>query len=481
MALAKGSFMTDRLSHYPSAETAFPVVGEWVTTALLDGDPADVCLRMGRPVSRQELSDLTAGHRQQLESAGLATGGAVTLHLPPSLAYVASLLAAWQLGAQVSLLDHRLAPAEVQRALDRLAPQVVVGPGQVTSSPMSGYADAVAVAQPRAGGRPAQTEHSLIQLSSGSTGPSKVIARTAADLVAELERYDQLSEYPRRGDRIVLLASIVHVLGLVGGLLYSLHAGVQLVYPDRLTAEGIRAAVTSGDEPAMVLGVPFHAELLAAVSKPVPQLVRMVVAGELLRPPVRDAFTAGYQVPLGTMYGMTELGVIATDLSGRNAPAVAPAPGMTLRVADGELQVKMAASPYVGLVDPTRWSDGWLHTRDAAMIDEATGLVTILGRLDSQVSIGGLKVDLTEVEQTLCELPEVAVAVVSYHDAIEAYLVLHEGCAVADAEAAMTDQLAAYKQPRHLYVLTEMPRTATGKVVRDRAVLRAAAGAAVSP
>jgi acyl-coenzyme A synthetase/AMP-(fatty) acid ligase len=175
--------------------------------------------------------------------------------------------------------------------------------------------------------------------------------------------------------------------------------------------------------------------------------------------------------------------VIATDLSGEHAPAVAPAPGMTLRVADGELQVKMAASPYIGLVDPTRWADGWLHTRDAARIDEATGLVTILGRLDSQVAIGGLKVDLTEVEQTLCELPQVAVAVVSFDTAIEAYLVLREGCALADAVAAMTDQLAAYKRPRRLHVLTEMPRTATGKVVRDRAVLRAVVGAgpAVTP
>jgi acyl-coenzyme A synthetase/AMP-(fatty) acid ligase len=472
--------MTDRLSHYPAAETALPATGEWVQAEFLDGDPADVCLQMGRPVRRDELSALVWRHREDLASAGLGAGGTVTLHLPPSLAYVASLLAAWQLGAQVSLLDHRLAPGEVQRALDRLMPQVVVEPGRVASSAMSGYADVSAAAQARAGGRPAATGHSLIQLSSGSTGPSKVIARTAADLVAELVRYDQLGEYPRRGDSIVLLASIVHVLGLVGGLLYSLHAGVQLVYPDRLTADGIRAAVTASHGPVMVLGVPFHAELLAAAPKPVPRLTRMVVAGELLRPPVRDAFTAGYGVPLGTMYGMTELGVIATDLSGQNAPAVVPAPGMIMRVVDGELQVQMAASPYVGLADPTRWADGWLHTRDAAVIDEATGRVTILGRLDSQVAIGGLKVDLTEVEQTLCQLPAVAVAVVSFDQAIEAYLVLREGFAVADAQAAMTDQLAAYKRPRQLHVLPEMPRTATGKVVRDRAVLVAAAAASAA-
>jgi acyl-coenzyme A synthetase/AMP-(fatty) acid ligase len=223
--------------------------------------------------------------------------------------------------------------------------------------------------------------------------------------------------------------------------------------------------------------VPFHAELLAAGGGPVPQLSRMVVAGELIRPWVPGAFTARYGVPLGTMYGMTELGVIATDLDGSSHPALAPAPGMTLRVADGELLVKMPASPYVGLVDDTRWVGGWLRTRDAASIDQDTGRVTILGRLDSQISVGGLKVDLTEVEQTLCALAQVDSAVVAYDGVIEAYLVLRDGSAVSDVEAALADHLAPYKRPRDLHVLESMPRTATGKVSRDRAVLRAAAGA----
>jgi acyl-coenzyme A synthetase/AMP-(fatty) acid ligase len=203
----------------------------------------------------------------------------------------------------------------------------------------------------------------------------------------------------------------------------------------------------------------------------------MVVAGELVRPWLPARFTAAYGVPLGTMYGMTEVGVIATDLSGCNAPAVAPAPGMSLRVAGGELLLRMPASPYIGLIDETRWADGWLHTRDAASIDQATGLVTILGRLDSQISVGGLKVDLTEVEQTLCALPGVDSAVVAYDGTIEAYLVLREDGQVSGVEAALAEQLAPFKRPRRLRVLSAMPRTATGKVSRDHAALRAAAEA----
>jgi acyl-coenzyme A synthetase/AMP-(fatty) acid ligase len=465
----------------------FPA-GEWVRDALLAGDPGDPCIWMGGPVTRGELAALVDARQRMLEAGGLRPGGTAALNLPPSLEYVATLLAAWRTGAQVSLLDHRLVRHEVSNALERLAPQVVVTADSVTAAPMAGYARAVAHVEARAGGRPAATPHVLIQLSSGSTGPSKIIARTAADLLAELGRYARLDEYPRRGERIVALASMVHVLGLVGGLLHSLHAGARLVFPERLTADGIRAAVTAGTEPTMVLGVPFHAELLTTGGGPLPQLRRMVVAGELMRPRQPGEFAAIYGVPLGSMYGMTELGVIATDLSGRDAPAVTPAPGMSLRVADGELLVKMPASPYIGLIDDTRWADGWLRTRDAATIDEETGLVTILGRLDSQISVGGLKVDLTEVERTLCALPVVDSAVVVYDGVIEAYLVLRRGSPASDAsagdvEAALAQRLAPYKRPRRLHVLDSMPRTATGKISRNHAVLRAAATAqpAVEP
>jgi hypothetical protein len=99
--------------------------------------------------------------------------------------------------------------------------------------------------------------------------------------------------------------------------------------------------------------------------------------------------------PLGNMYGTTEVGVIATDLSGRLAPAVQPTPGP----------------------------------------------LTINGRLDSQVSIGGLKVDLTAEE----------------------------------IQADLGERLAAYKRPRSPYVLGDFPRTTTDKIVQGPVALRSVA------
>ncbi|WP_034261386.1 class I adenylate-forming enzyme family protein [Actinospica robiniae] len=447
----------------------------WVDEILLGGSESQECLFLGAPVGRGELRRLVAERQRELAAAGAAPGGTVALCLAPSLAFVANLLAAWRIGAQAVLLDHRLTPYETEQALERLAPQVVVSASAPYGGHLRGFHAVQEQARARPGGQPAGNGCVLVQLSSGSTGPSKVIGRTAADLIAELERYKKMDGVPRRGERIVSLASMVHVLGLVGGLMYGLHAGVQVAIPQRMTADGILATVAEGSAPTTLLGVPFHLELLSAVGTPpsLPQLTGMTTGGELVRAQVRDAFVDRYGIRLGNMYGMTEVGVIATDLFGEHRPALEPAPGMTIRERDGELHIAVARSPYLGETDPARWSDGWLHTRDAGTVAPGTGLLRVSGRRDSQVSIGALKVDLTEVEHTLAALPEVAGAVVVHGSVIEAYLVLREPGTLARVEQRLTEQLAAYKRPRVLHVVDQLPRTATGKLVRDPNVLLA--------
>ena len=134
-------------------------------------------------------------------------------------------------------------------------------------------------------------------------------------------------------------------------------------------------------------------------------------------------------------------------------------------------------SDVVSLVPVT---SGAYDTKDAGTVDPAAGLVTIRGRLDSQVSVGGLKVDLTEVEQTMAALPEVAEVVVVYDGDIEAYLALTEGSTVDSVHTAVATELAAFKRPRRTHVLDRLPRTATGKLVRNPAALREAADPATT-
>lgn len=448
----------------------------WVDEYLLGGRGDAVCAVFDQPITRDALREQVSARAAQLHEAGLRPGGTISLRLPPGAAYVVNLLAAWRTGAQVSLLDHRLTPHEVDQVMARIAPQLVVSAPGTSGRVPRGYTDVTAVVTPYAG-RPAESGHALLQLSSGSTGTSKIIGRTSANLIAEVERYLRIDGIPREGERVVLLASMVHVLGLVGGLLHGLHAGVQLTLPRFLSTEAIFDAVAADTAPTTVLGVPFHLKLLIAAERlaGLANLKHVILGGEPVPAQVRESFADRYQVPLGNMYGMTEAGVIATDLYGMNRPALEPAPGMALRERSGRLLLAMEQSPYIGPDRADRWAQGWLHTGDAGTVDPATGLVTVLGRGDSQVSVGGLKVDLTEVEQTLAALPGVAGAVVVCDGSIEAFVALEHPDARAGLRDAMAAQLAPYKIPRRLHLLAELPSTPTGKRVRNAAVLRAAA------
>ena len=452
------------------------------TTALVDetllaGPGHEVRLWFGEPVDLATLRRLVTGRHAELTRLGLRPGGSMALWLPPSLEYVATLLAGWRAGAQLVLLDYRLTRHEVDAALARLRPQVLVSAGGGVGSALRGHHPVTASLAALAG-RPARTPHALVQLSSGSTGPSKVIGRTAASLAAEIERYGRIAGMPGHGERIVILSSLTHTYGLVGGLLHGLARGAQVVLADQLTSNGIIAAVSAA-VPTVVLGVPFHLELMAAVTRApaLPRLTAAICGGEPVRPELPAAFAQRYGVRLGQCYGMTEVGVIAMDPAGVFGPGVGPpAPGMSVRVDAGELLVGVEQTPYLGEADPARWAGGWLRTRDAGTVDPDTGSVRVLGRLDSQVCVGGMKVDLGEVEHTLAGLPGVSEAIVVFDGGIEAYLALSAPATPEGIDEELAGRLAPYKRPRQLHVVPRLPRTPSGKRIRDLASLRAAAG-----
>ncbi|MDQ3405035.1 MAG: acyl--CoA ligase [Actinomycetota bacterium] len=456
--------------------------GQWVDDLLLAGPDDQACLRLGDQLDLAALREAVGQAELELRAAGLSVHGTAAIYLPPSLSYVVTVLAVWRIGAQAQVIDHRLTEHELDRALTRLRPQLIIRPVTRAGGALRGFQVVTARIDLRPDGVPSATAHAMVQLSSGSTGPSKVIGRTVGELVDEVHRYAQVDGMPVRGERLVVLSSMAHAYGLMGGLLHSLHSGVEIVLPERATVDGIRRVIAESQARTTVMGVPFHFELLASVAdpEPLPQLVAAVSAGDRLRPDVAEAFRARYGVRVGEIYGMTEMGLIAADMSGANRPATGwPAPGIEVRVENGELLVARPVTPYLGEADPTRWVDGWLRTKDAATIDDETGLITVLGRLDSQVAVGGMKVDLTEVEQTIVALDEVAIAVVTFTGSIEVYLELAGDAELSTVETKLTERLAVFKRPKRFHLMSTLPRTATGKPVRDVSVLREAAAVAI--
>jgi acyl-coenzyme A synthetase/AMP-(fatty) acid ligase len=263
------------------------------------------------------------------------------------------------------------------------------------------------------------------------------------------------------------------VLGLVGGLLNCLHTGAELVVPRNVGVAGILRCLTETKQRAVLLGVPSQMGLLARVSHPLslPRLEQIITGGELLREDLREDLVKRYRVRVGTMYGMTEAGVIATDLSGALRPRLQLAPGQRMRSHGGALLLHRPVNPYLGGTGANRWSKGWLRTGDAGQVNPDTGQVTVSGRLDAQVSIGGQKVDLHEVEDLLVGAPGVCDAVVVYDGAICAYTVLSDPDALSQVEAYARERLASYARPRAVRVVPSIPRTATGKPVRSARAL----------
>ncbi|CCH29460.1 class I adenylate-forming enzyme family protein [Actinosynnema sp. NPDC047251] len=411
-----------------------------------------------------------------LGASSITRGSTVAVQLLPSFTLLWSLFALWSRGAQVMLLDPRLTPTETTRLLELCRPQFHLTTGGVarTFTPFRDQCEVLV--RPMRSGAPAQGDHRLIQFSSGSTGLPKVIGRTGGSLLTEVERFARLSDMPRLGENVLLLSSLAHSFGLIGGVLHALNAGAALHFAGRPN-RGALLSVLAGRRIAAVLGVPAHYALLGRPGdvEPLPDLRLAVSGGEALPPEVFARFEELFGVRIGQAYGMTETGIIATDLTGRHGPPAVgvPVPGLCTEVVDGTLRVRLAETPYLHVDADDRYVDGWLHTRDRCVRRPGTNVLEITGRTDSLVSIGGLKVDLMEVEAVLAEHPDVREVVVVYGEAVEAHLVIAPSLARSELLAWCHERLSTYKIPKAFHFRTALPRTSNGKPVRNRDLLHA--------
>ncbi|MCI0386308.1 class I adenylate-forming enzyme family protein [Streptomyces sp. CNQ085] len=459
------------------------LVAPWWGDQLLREQPDDaVWARTRRDVTWAELRDRVEQSIGIFVAHGIGPGSSVALRLPPSLTGIWSLLALWSLGAQVQLLDHRLKPAEVQRILDLCEPRYYV---HFTDRAPALFQDECEVyVQWRRGGREAVTGHCLVQFSSGSTGRPKVIGRTSQSLRAELQAFSSLDAMPRRGERVLLLNSTIHSLGLIGGVLHAMNTGATLVFASSLQVDVLLRTLAE-EEIDAVFGVPFHYDLLGRAPAPpaLPHLRLAVSGGERLTQEVHERFSDRYGIRIGQAYGMTETGIIATDLPGEFAPPTVGrvVPGVRTRITEGKLWISLDHSPYLQDEGTDRYVDGWLNSHDLAGFDENTGALRITGRSDTLVAVGGLKVDLMEIENELAQHPAVREIVVVQSNGIEAHIGAPDGLTASELLAFARERLSSFKIPRRIHIGPELPRTANGKLLRTAELIHAAYAASGRP
>ena len=117
------------------------------------------------------------------------------------------------------------------------------------------------------------------------------------------------------------------------------------------------------------------------------------------------------------------------------------------------------------------FTNGWFGTGDQGVVDR-DGYLSLIGRLKEMINRGGEKIAPREIDEVLLQHPAVAEAVAfgSPHpvwgEEVAAAVVLKEDVSEKELIAFVRERLVAYKVPRRLFIVENIPRTATGKIQR---------------
>jgi acyl-coenzyme A synthetase/AMP-(fatty) acid ligase len=229
----------------------------------------------------------------------------------------------------------------------------------------------------------------------------------------------------------------------------------------------------------------YRMVLRRAEIPPLPALRSAVAAGEAMEAATVAQWRAATSTWLRDGYGQTETGAITTHLPGAEPRAGSmgrPLRGIAVHVDQGQLMLDPGSTEtfflgYRGLPAPAGpWATGDLVEQDE------DGYLWFKSRADDVILSAGYRIGPAEVEAALLSHPAVAeVAVVGHPDAergqiVRAIVVLADGRAPSDAlvlelQDHAKERTAPYKHPRVVEFAAELPRTASGKIMR--AALRA--------
>ncbi len=331
---------------------------------------------------------------------------------------------------------------------------------------------------------------------SGTTGKPKGAMHRHGSVrdVAQLYGQGVLGVVP--GDRTLSVPKLFFAYGLGNSAFFPLSAGATTILERaRPTPAGVaeRVAATA---PTLFFGVPtFYSALLNSdIPDDTFSSVRQgISAGEPLPPVLYHRFRERFGVEILDGLGSTEaLHIFLSNRAGHVHPGSSgtPVDGYRVEIRDDQgaaitgtgqpgdlfLSGPSVATGYWCRTETTRavFQGEWLRTGDTYVRNE-DGTFTCLGRSNDMLKAGGIWVSPAEVEERLLQHPDVAeAAVVARRD--EEGLDKPVACVVPvsgreiDEDALVTwcrEGLAAYKRPRAVVAMAELPKTATGKIRRN--------------
>ena len=452
-----------------------------------------------------------------LQARGVGKGDRIAWLGKNALLYFEVFYSAARLGVVVVPVGWRLAAPEIAYILqDTGAKLLFIGEGfdQLADKACADLANAPPVLSPddtqaaiedapAADLTPAGPDDAVLQLyTSGTTGNPKGAVLTNRNLFALRvpgEKAEQPWSHFDADEAILICMPCAHIGGTGLGIM-AMSSGIRAIVQEEFTPDGVLGAFEQGITRLFIVPAALQMVVQHPRAKDTDMsAVKYVLYGaapiplDLLREAVQTIPDAGFL----QCYGMTETtGTIAAlppedhDLAGneRMKSAGKAVPGVELKVVDedgaelprGQVGELICQSPsnmagYWNLPEATQSSliDGWMHTGDAAYMDE-DGYVFIQDRIKDMIISGGENVYPAQVESAIYGHPDVAeVAVIGVPDdtwgeAVKACIVAKPGAEVDEHSIIdwTKERLAGFKVPKSVDVIDVMPRNASGKILR---------------
>ncbi len=480
-----------------------------------------VAIYPGGQMTYAELDTLSDRLAAGLTESGLQPGDPVALQLPNIPQFVVSYFGILKAGGVVVPMNVLLKAPEIAFQLSDSRAQAMITWAGALEQAAKGAAEAgvseiyvVGEAGNTPGAMPLErmlavpaegrqlagrdlTDTAVIVYTSGTTGRPKGAELTHIQLYMNADIPGRLFDV-RPDDIVLTVLPLFHVFGLSSIMNIAVRFGCAMSLVPRFdpatvleTIQRDRATIFEG-VPTMFIGLLAHPELDSYdVSS-----VRVAVSGGASIPsPVLDAFEEHFGVLILEGYGLTETASTTTfnrGVTDRRAYSVGkPIWGTQTQVWDDDGNELPPGTDNVGEVvtrglhvmkgylnNPQATADafagGWFHTGDLGYIDE-DGFLFIVGRKKELIIRGGYNIYPAEIEDVLHGHPAIAeAAVVGVPDdrlgeEVKAFVTLKAGKSVTGPEliAFCKERLAAYKYPRLVEFRDELPKNATGKVLKD--------------
>ena len=482
---------------------------------LMDNHPANktsILIPQGPELTYQEYGESVERTSDLLTGYGVKKGRAISIVLGNGLDFMVTFLAATRAGAiaaplnpayTVDEFEFFMSDAEAQlviveansEAAIKAASKLKIPVIEVQVDPtgkLELISNGVELTKSMDSDLPSENDVALFLHTSGTTSRPKGVPLTHKNLMTSLSNITA-SYNLTPDDRAMVVMPLFHVHGLIGVSLSSLLSGGSLVIPSRFSASTFWQDQAYSQSTWYSAVPTIHQILLMrADSDNAPEKTFRFIrsCSAALAPSVFSDLENRFGAPVLEAYGMTEAShQMSSNLlppGERNPGTVGTGTGVDISIMNeagdilgyeqtGEVVIK-GENVTLGYhknpkANSEAFTSGWFRTGDQGMISPKN-ILTLTGRLKELINRGGEKISPLEVDAILLDHPDVSEAVsfavsdIKYGEAVQAAVVL-SGDSNEDAiRSFCSNQLAEFKIPDRIYIVEELPRTATGKIQR---------------